>query len=389
MFLILNNRQLSEIQETAVYRTHFNFLGVNLALASDAADAVAILSAMYQNFITPEQPSPHSTCYIIKGSNTTSESLAVVNGKAYTLFKDELFISHAHMLFFQHVVDCIDDHMLIHAGVVANKEYGVIISGPSTYGKTTLMLELVSRGFKFFSDEFCPVRLEDFAISAFPRSIGIRESNPFLKQLDRHSCLFLKNIGRGKKYLVNCDELFPHSRGTSCTARYLILLRNQQTNDTTDHRNMIDLALYNENPLIINEICSHAGIEHIGTYFESDYIVYRFIIPVQTGLTKAFRDICSRYTNQIFYQERVTQDVPDFNSAPQLNPITKSTASIEVLKNLRNRSRDSKLLNKFNHKSSQLLLTIGGFLDGVECYEMTTGPLKEMADMIELLYQKG
>jgi len=389
MFLSLNNRQLAEIQETAVYRNNFNFLGVHLFLASDDSDAVAIFSAMYQNFIEPEQPTPHITCYVIKGSHITGEPFAVVNGRAHTLFKDELFISHAHMQFFQTVLDSIDGYMLIHAGVVAHKEHGIIISGPSTYGKTTLMLELISRGFKFFSDEFCAVKLDTYTISAFPRSLGIRDSNPFLKHFDKNSCLLLKNIGRGNKYLVDCDELFPDSRGTSCTARYLILLRNKQAGDISDHKKMIDLALYAENPSIINEICSLAGIEHIGTYFESDYVVYRFIIPVQPGLTKAFSSICSRNINEIFYQELVTQDVPDFSVAPHLQPIKKSAASFEVLKNLRNRSRDSKLLDKFNHKNSQLLLTISDFLNGVECYEVNTGPLKEMADMIELLYQKG
>jgi|GEM_PF-973476 len=389
MFLCLNNRQLTEVQETAVYQTHFNFLGVNITLSSDASDAVAIFSAMYKNFIAPTQPTPHITYYIIKSSHITGEPFAVVNGRARKLFKDELFISHAHMLFFQQVLDFIEDHMLIHAGVVAREEHGIIISGPSTYGKTTLMLEMISRGFKFFSDEFCAVRLGNYTINAFPRSLGIRENNPFLKYFDMNSCLLLKNIGRGNKYLVDCDELFPNSRGTNCTARYLILLRNKQTSENSDHKNMIDLALYSENNLLVNEMCCHAGIEHIGTYFESDYVVYRFIISLQLGLNKAFRDICSRYSNEIFYQELVTQNVPDFSVAPHLQPIKKSAASFEVLKNLRNRSRNSKLLDKFNHKSSQLLLEIGNFLNGVECYEMTTGPLKEMADMIELLYQKG
>jgi hypothetical protein len=389
MLLTLNDRQLSEMQENAVYRAHFNFLGVTLTLSSDAPDAVAVLSAIYHNFISPEQPTPHITCFIINKLHANSKPFAVVNGRAYTLFQDELFISHAHMLFFQQVLDTIDDHMLIHAGVVAQEDHGVIISGPSTYGKTTLMLELVSRGFKFFSDEFCPIKLETNAISAFPRSIGIRESNPFLKLVDRNSCLLMKNIGRGNKYLVNCDELFPQSRGSICKARYLILLRNKRNSNNTDNRSAIDLALFKENPLIIKEICSNNGIEHIETYFESDYVVYRFDIPVQAGLTKAFRDICSRHTNEIFYQELVTQDVPDYSITPHMQPITKTAAAFEVLKNLRNRSKDSRLLDKFNHKSSLLLLSIGEFLNDVDCYEMTTGPLTEMADMIESLYKKG
>ena len=150
----------------------------------------------------------------------------------------------------------------------------------------------------------------------------------------------------------------------------------------------IDLALYHDNQAIIDEICRHQGITHIGTYIESDYVVYRFSIRLQNGLTKTFRDICARYSNQIFYQERVTQEEADFTAMPHLQPIARSSASLELLKNLRNRSSRSKLLDAFNRKSSRLLLTIGDFLNNVECYEMTTGALTKMADMIEELYQK-
>jgi hypothetical protein len=389
MFLTLNDKQLSSIKRSAVHSAHFRFLNVSLTFSSDSIEAVDIFSAMYQNFMASAQPVSDIMCYIIKDTDTGSKPAAVVNGRAYELFEDELFISHAHMIVFQHVLDTIDDHLLIHAGVVAKEGRGIIISGPSTYGKTTMMLELVSRGFKFYSDEFCAVNLSDSTITAFPRSIGLRESNPFLNRTDKSKCLLLKNIGRGKKYLVNCDNLFPNSRGSICKAHYLILLKNKQTTENMNNKTTIDLALYNDNQTLADEICSHDGIDHVGTYMESDYVVYRFSIPLQTGLTKAFRDICNRYTDQIFYQERVTQEDPDFISEPFLKPIAKSAASLEILKNLRNRSIHSKLLNKFNHKSSQLLLTIGDFLNGVECYEMTTGPLNKMAAMIESLYQKG
>jgi hypothetical protein len=298
-------------------------------------------------------------------------------------------MSHAHMIIFQQVLDSIDNHMLIHAGVVARDGRGIIISGPSTYGKSTLMLELVSRGYKFYSDEFCPVNLTDYTISAFPRSIGLRESNPFLNRLDKHTCLLMKNIGRGKKYLVDCEDLFPDSRGSCCKAQYLILLHNKQSMNCVQNNSTIDLALYHDDQAIVDEICQNTGIEHLGTFIESDYVVYRFSINLQNGMTKKFRDICSRYSNNIFYQERVTQEEADFTAEPCLRPIARSSASLELLKNLRNRSSCSRLLDKFNHKTSRLLFTISDFLNGVECYEMTTGPLLRMADMLDELYKKG
>jgi hypothetical protein len=389
MFLALPNDQLKNIKEAAVYKAGFQFLGVQLALAADTPDVVEVFSALYRNFLVEPHPAPHISCYINKKAGTVSKPIALVNDTAYELFTDELFLSHAHMIVFQQVLDHIENHMLIHAGVVARDGRGIIISGPSTYGKSTLMLEMVSRGFKFYSDEFCPVNLTDYTISAFPRSIGLRESNPFLNRLDKRTCLLMKNIGRGTKYLVDCEDIFPDSRGSYCKAQYLILLCNKQHSTNLQNSSTIDLALYHDDQTIVDEICQHTGIELTGTYIESDYVVYRFSIALHNGMTKKFRDICSRYSHKIFYQERVTRDEADFTAAPYLQPISRSAASLELLKNIRNRSSCSKLLDKFNHKSSQLLMAIGDLLNGVECYEMTTGPLNEMADMIELQYQKG
>jgi hypothetical protein len=389
MFLTLTSAQTKNIKEAALYKAYFQFLGVQLGLAADTAEAVEVFSAMYRNFTSQPQPAPHIMCYIQRDAVANGKPIALVNDRAYQLFEDELFMSHAHMVIFQQVLDSIDDHMLIHAGVVAREGRGVIISGPSTYGKSTLMLELVSRGYTFLSDEFCPIKLDTFTVSAFPRSIGLRKSSPFLNRVDKHNGLLLKNIGRGEKYLVNCDDLFPDSRGSCCKAQYLIFLRNGKSSNSMQNSTTIDLALYHDNQAVVDEICCHHGIDHVGTYIESDYVVYRFSIILRDGLTKTFRDICARYSNQIFYQERVTQEEADFTAVPHLQPIARSSASLELLKNLRNRSSRSKLLDAFNRKSSRLLLTIGDFLNGVECYEMTTGPLLKMADMIEELYQKG
>jgi hypothetical protein len=389
MFLTLTNEQINKVKEAAHYCAHFQFFGVRLGLAADTAEAVEVFSAMYRNFAALPQQAPHIMCYIQRTAEACDKPIALINDRAYQLFEDELFMSHAHMIIFQQVLDSIDDHMLIHAGVAAREGRGVIISGPSTYGKSTLMLELVSRGYQFLSDEFCPIKLDTFTVSAFPRSIGLRESSPFINRVDKINCFLLKNIGRGEKYLVNCDDLFPDSRGSCCKAEYLILLRNGKSISSSLESSTIDLAMYHDNQAVVDEICGHHGIVLVGNYIESDYVVYRFSIPLQNGLTKTFSDICARYANQIFYQERVTQEEADFTAVPQLRRIARSAASLELLKNLRNRSSCSRLLDAYNGKSSRLLFAIGEFLNRVDCYEMTTGPLIKMADLIEELYQKG
>jgi hypothetical protein len=77
MFLTLTNNQLQNIKEVALYKANFNFLGVQLALAADTLDAIEVFSAMYRNFITSTQPTPHITCYIQKSTGTANKPIAL------------------------------------------------------------------------------------------------------------------------------------------------------------------------------------------------------------------------------------------------------------------------------------------------------------------------
>ena len=384
MLLNLHKQELEDIKNAACYSRQFQFLNAGLTLYSDDTAFIETFSSIYQNFIQPAQPKNNILCYILKNGMQKSP-VAVVDGIGYQLFEKELFFSHAHMIVVQHVIDAINDHLLIHAGVVAKNGRGFIISGPSAFGKTTLMLELVARGYKFYSDEFCALRLSDFAISAFPRSLGIRKNSPFLKNIEINKCLLLKNIGRGEKFLIDCKELFPESIGSRCNARYFILLRGVRNKEHTIQNTIIDLALYSNNQELIESLCKNEGIELIETCTENNYIIYRFLIALHTGLMNTFRSICDQYRDDIFYQEQVVNEIPDFTALPNIERLSKSQASLEMLKSIRNRSSKSKLLERFNGKNSQLLLTIGDFLRNIDCYEMKTGSLHAMAEMIDAL----
>jgi hypothetical protein len=384
MLLSLQKQELEDIKNAACYSQQFQFLNTGLSLYSDNTAFIEIFSSIYQNFIQPSQPLNNILCYILK-DGTEKSPLAVVDGIVYQLFAKELFFSHAHMIVVQHVIDAIDDHLLIHSGVVAKNGKGFIISGPSTFGKTTLMLELVARGYKFYSDEFCALRLSDFAISAFPRSLGIRKNSPFLQRIDAKKCLLLKNIGRGEKFLIDCKELFPGSIGSNCNAKYFILLRGVRNKEDATQNTIIDLALYSTNQELIESLCNDDGIKLMETCTENNYIIYRFLIPRHTGLMNTFRSVCDKYRDDIFYQEQLVNEIPDFTALPSIESLSKSQASLEMLKNIRNRSSKSKLLERFKGKNTQMLLTIGDFLKNINCYEMKIGSLHAMAEMIDVL----
>jgi len=56
---------------------------------------------------------------------------------------DPLFI------IFKFLIEEVKDYFLVHAGAVSWERKGLIVSAPCGFGKTTLIIELVKRGFSF------------------------------------------------------------------------------------------------------------------------------------------------------------------------------------------------------------------------------------------------
>jgi hypothetical protein len=118
------------------------------------------------------------------------------------------------------------DYHLFHAGVVSWDGGGIILPASSRMGKTTLVLKLVSHGFKFLSDEVgCldPVR---GILEPFPRKLNIRHGTPHLLGLS----LELMNINDSRimqewGWRLDIEDIVRSSIATSCPIHHILFLR--------------------------------------------------------------------------------------------------------------------------------------------------------------------
>ncbi|MBU4189453.1 MAG: hypothetical protein KJ886_00450 [Candidatus Thermoplasmatota archaeon] len=75
---------------------------------------------------------------------------------------------------------------LLHAAGLAKDHIGVIIAGEQNCGKTTLTLGLLSRGFKFSSDDVVLFERKTKKVKPFPRMLNIRRDTiETIKELER------------------------------------------------------------------------------------------------------------------------------------------------------------------------------------------------------------
>jgi hypothetical protein len=288
------------------------------------------------------------------------------------------------MMIFQRIIEKIENHLLLHAGVVSKNGKAYIIYAPSGFGKTTLVLELVSRGYKFLSDEYCPVDLSDFSISPFPRRLGLKPDSPFSSMINMDRAFFLEYED---KLFVDCNDIFPGRLGTTCRAKYLIVLGEELHSKivSQNERNVVDLVLFHENQKLMNEISQYTEVEVVHKFFKAIYVGYRLSMSKNRSLIKAFHDIWKKYEQDIFCVGALVNGKPDFTDTPEIASMPRSEVIFEVLANLINRVPTGKLMEKFGGKTSAILLEIGNFIKDVECYRIKHGILNEMADIIDNL----
>jgi hypothetical protein len=278
----------------------------------------------------------------------------------------------------------IDDYLLIHAAVVSKEGDGYIIIAPSGFGKTTLVLELLSRGYKFLSDEFCLIRSSDFYIDAFPRKLGVKANSPFHNLINKEKAIYLEFE---KKYFIECMDIVPESYGLRCKPKNIILLVDS-IRDGADNASsgcFFDLMLLNQNQSLLDVVSQYPDVEITREMLTHGYITYRFRAHAIKPLMTFYQDIWRRFENDILGVPAIEDKNPDFTKSPEIKKMLKSDAMFEILTHVINRAPDTRYLKKFDGKVSALLSTVGSFIKDINCYVMQPGRLSDMADLIDKL----
>jgi len=118
------------------------------------------------------------------------------------------------------------DYYLFHAGAVSWDDRGIIFPASPRMGKTTLVVKILSLGFKFLSDEVACLDSNRGVLEPFPRKINIR--------YESQSLLGLKLLSNNKPHFmetkewestVDIDEIAPATIGRSSPVRYILFLR--------------------------------------------------------------------------------------------------------------------------------------------------------------------
>jgi len=374
--------ELDLLKGRATLRSTFHILDVTFSVHTDEHEIVDLFEQIYRRFKAASHAADHHF-YVIARGGFDGTPCVIMDEGIYPVYGSELFYSHAYMVIFNELRNLFRDFFLIHAGVVSRRKEAIIIAGPSSFGKTTLTLELVKRGFKFLSDEFCAVDRNDGLIYSFPRSLSVRaDSLCMVKGMGGEKMAGTGIHGKEPKKWMDIEDWQGEVVEAAAAGKFLFFLRGNRSSSARGDERIIDLVLIGEDPELIDELCGvHPGTRFVLSHEGKDCRTYRFVYKQAGGVSRRFEEVCERHPKNLLYYELVSTEAPEFDREPLMEEIPKSLAAFELMRNLVNRSPRGRAVSDFR-TSSALLMRLGKVVKEMSCYNLFVGRLGRMADLI-------
>lgn len=332
------------------------------------------------DFSTTAQP-PTEFLILTKADNPWGKPVFWLNGQVWPLSNPALLDAYTSTGIFNTLVSRVRSHLLIHAGVVCSNGQGVILAADSGHGKTTLVVELVRRGFQFLSDETAALGRQDGQVHPFPRALGIRSGTVGLMDLAPLTTTAPTHAG---KFLLDIEQIYPGSMGQAVPVNHIIILHNPAKPETNgDDSAALELTLFFDR-LNSAFLAAIRGINGVTNVCPVSGLNVKIRIKPDAGhhVFTQIEHLCQ--TQQIWLLDMAWGSGcrPNFKGTPKLTPISGSLAAMELLHRFQGGYKSAILQEEAGGSASKLLMELAAVTNQAHCYHLSVGPLHQMANLV-------
>lgn len=340
---------------------YYSMLGFKFKFCSSMPEISSFFRHVYRQFLLSQPCSIDYEFFLLENGKNP---LLLVNDQAYPLCWSNYSPSQVHMIVFSTIANQITEHFLFHAAALSRENQGIIIVGSSGSGKTSLALKLAHERYEFLSDEFAPIHCQNLKLYPFPRSLGLRQGTlKLFPHLKNQPLLHNVDVTQDENWLMEANCLSPGDKPCSLKAIYFL------DSDQGKGDFQMNMGLYEENSQFATALNAIPGVSFIHQAKKGDYPVYRFRIKRGNRCLINFYKACQPFKELLIYREEIREKEIDFSRERKFVPLDKSTAAIELLKHLLNRTRRNKLRRELQ-SMAQFLIEMGRIVEGVECWRV-------------------
>jgi len=376
------------IVAAAVHSVDFMMCGQRFRLCADDPETIKSFCRTYDGFRCPlgSTASPAMTMWAVRLKTPVPSITFIVCDRVYRTV-DEGLLADPFPVLDHLLIKHIRTHYLVHAGCVSRCDRGIIVSGASHMGKTTLTTFLVSRGMGFLSDEISPISRVDGSVTPFPMELGIR-SGPAATLVDAVPGTAFE-CGNDRKKMVDARHLNRTVVRNAIPLHAVVFLTSRLSADVSTARKFDGVArvMFGEmNEMFLSAILeqTHSVLLTAETPAPGLFtLLLRSLEPM--GFLEAVRKTADEHSIPLFLIEYEDLDTRDFNSEPKLLKLPAAAGVMELIKKIPSSQKAELVRTQFEGSVARLIEELSGIVRDVGFYKLTTGRLDAMLQAIETL----
>lgn len=187
----------------------YRFFGRAVVVETDSLAVSEVLDRVYERQRLPAGPVPGEPVVRLRVSSSAEGDFITVGERSIRVPDARQLTHYAHLMLVNAAAALADDRTVLHAGAVARHGRAVLLVGASGWGKTTLTMELVRRGWRLLTDDFAPLTAEGL-VEPFVRRVNVTERTVALLGLpDPGAAPRLVGFDRDPKWMLDIDTVFP------------------------------------------------------------------------------------------------------------------------------------------------------------------------------------
>ena len=370
----------------ASFQLKLRFFDMEANIKSDSGNFISLFTQMYRRFQvdTPLPPAQTSAEFILltKPDNQWGKPVIILDGEVLPLGDQRLLEGYAYESILSAIVTRVRSHLLIHAGVVSRDGQGVILVADARHGKTTLVLELIRRGFQFLSDEMAALGRADRLVHPFPRSLRIRTGTLQLAGFPDMSESAQKWLG---KLILDIGEIKPGCLGKAVPISHIIILQDQADNNGNkpEHREReLSILLDRLDDALLSDIRQNEDVFEVQVNTESGYPLLKIHAARPMFVLSQIEALCRKRQILVLNVVKGVEAFPAFKLPAQLKSLSKNQAVVELLRRFQGGYKSELLQKEFKANSTRLFMELSSLVAQANCHQLFVGPLNEMADLV-------
>jgi hypothetical protein len=364
---------------------YFRFYDVGVRLVSDCPGYFDLFVQNYARFQVSGENAPAAyhvdAALLTKGNTRSQRPILWLDGEEWPLNDtlDTLALrDHLFEYIFATIAARVRSHILIHAAVVERDGSAVLIAGDSQHGKSSLALGLLRRGFRLHSDELAAIARTDGRVHPFPRKVRATSRSLALAGYDVAPDEFPLWLG---KYLVDVERLPAATTSAPTPIREIVLLSEPSPHGAAQ-QDFMRVTVDRLDDLWLASLERTDGVAALYVDHSANFPAVLIQTKKKAAVLASVDALCQAHRVLCLEVQKRAPHQPSFTQAPQVVPLSKSLAVMELLRHFQGTHGSVILQEEHGGSAASFYMEMADLVDNVRCHRLYVGHYQESLDLI-------